>query len=163
MKDKKTTYLLICCVAVVWGVIFYRVFAGMAAEEPVEAVQRTFKEPYFNIKDHAGDTVQLDLSYADPFSNADSEPILLPAEEGKTVVSRMPVGPSRAKIDWSGINCVGQLYNSSQRKHIAIINIKGREVMLGEGERGEGLRFIKRVGDSIRVEYQGASRYLSIK
>jgi len=162
MKGKKTTYLLICCVAVVWGVIFYRVFTGMAAEQQPEIAQKSVKEPYFNIQDHATDVFRLDLSYPDPFSDPGVEPAIVPA--GSTLARQStPLPPPRPKTDWSGINCLGELYNSTQRKHIAIINIKGKEVMLTEGQRSEGLRFIKRVGDSIQVEYLGTSRYLSIK
>jgi hypothetical protein len=163
MKDKKMTYLLICCVAVVWGVIFSRVFSGMASESPGVAVNKSFKEPYFNRVDHAGDTVLLDLSYSDPFSSSYVEPASERVAERTGPVSQLSMQPLKPKTDWSGIVYSGQLYNSSQHRHVAIISVKGREVMLSEGERGEGLKFIKRVGDSIRVEYQGTSRYLSIK
>ena len=156
------TYLLICCVAVVWGVIFYRVFSGLAAETPELSVSKTIKEPYFNLVDHAADTVQLDLSYSDPFSEAYSETLPEAVTERSTLASQPQVVPVKPKTDWSGIVYSGQLYNSAQRRHVAIINVKGHEVMLSEGERAEGLKFVKRIGDSIKVEYQGASRYLSI-
>ncbi|QDW25189.1 hypothetical protein FFJ24_010350 [Pedobacter sp. KBS0701] len=162
MKDKKMTYLLICCVAVVWGVIFYRVFSGLASETPELPVAKTLKGAYFKLVDHAGDTVQLDLSYSDPFSEAYTETLTEMLPERSALISRPHVVPLKPKTDWSGIVYSGQLYNSAQRRHVAIINVNGREVMLGEGERGEGLKFIKRIGDSIKVEYQGASRYLSI-
>jgi len=162
MKDKKMTYLLICCVAVVWGVIFYRVFSGLASETPELPVAKTLKGSYFNLVDHAGDTVRLDLSYSDPFSEAYMETLPETLPEKSALIFQAKVVPLKPKTDWSGIVYSGQLYNSAQRRHVAIINVKGREVMLGEGERGEGLKFVKRIGDSIRVEYQGASRYLSI-
>lgn len=162
MKDKKMTYLLICCVAVVWGVIFYRVFSGIASEAPELPVAKSAKGAYFNLVDHAGDTVRLDLSYSDPFSENYTEAPAEALPERNTSISQAPVVSLKPKTDWSGIVYSGQLYNSAQRRHVAIINVKGREVMLSEGERGEGLKFVKRIGDSIKVEYQGASRYLSI-
>lgn len=162
MKDKKKTYLLICCVAAVWGAIFYRVFSGIGAETPEPVSGRSFRQPYFDLVDHAGDTVTLDLSYADPFSEGSVEPVA--AITVKTEPVLKPHLPAqKLGTDWSQIVYSGQLYNSVQRRHVAIINVKGHEVMLSEGERGEGLKFIKRVGDSIKVEYHGTSRYLSIK
>ena len=163
MKDKKMTYLLICCVAVVWALIFYRVFAGMAADEPDMPIIRNPKTAYFNRIDHAGDTVLLDLSYSDPFSKPSIETSTEPVMAEAVTALNPQATPVKIKPDWSGITYSGQLYNGVQRRHVAIINVKGREVMLSEGERGEGLKFIRRVGDSIKVEYQGVSRFLSIK
>ncbi|RQO80222.1 hypothetical protein DBR40_00975 [Pedobacter sp. KBW01] len=161
MKSKKMTYLLICCVAGVWGIIFYRVFDGLAAEDSAPLNSRTIKEPYFNMVDHAKDPVILEMGYSDPFALANSapEPIV------KSAISVLPSLPSPMKpqVNWSGIIYSGQIYNRAEKRQVAIINVNGKEVMLSEGEGANGLKFIKRVGDSIKVEYQHATKFLSIK
>lgn len=157
------TYLLICCVAAVWGVIFYRVFDGLAAEDNAPLHSRTIKEPYFNMTDHAKDQVILEMGYADPFALANSEPEPLVKPAGP-VSPPMPMPmPIKPQVNWSGIVYSGQIYNRAEKRQVAIISVNGKEVMLSEGERANGLKFIKRVGDSIKVEYQNATKFLSIK
>lgn len=160
MKSKKMTYLLICCVAGVWGIIFYRIFTGMAPEDTVQLNSRTVREPFFNMVDHAKDAVVLEMGYGDPFAAGNSEP-------APVVASSMPVMPSmpppmKSQVNWSGIIYSGQIYNRVEKRHVAIISVNGKEVMLSEGEKANGLKFIKRVGDSIKVEYQNTTKYLSI-
>jgi hypothetical protein len=161
MKSKKMTYLLICCVAGVWGVIFYRVFDGLAAEDSAPLNSRTIKELYFNMTDHAKDPVILEMDYSDPFALANSAPEPLVKLAGP-VSPPMPM-PIKPQVNWSGIVYSGQIYNRAEKRQVAIISINGKEVMLSEGERANGLKFIKRIGDSIKVEYQHATRFLSIK
>jgi len=161
MKSKKTTYLLICCVAGVWGIIFYRVFAGLATEDNVPVNSRTIKEPYFNMVDHAKDQVTLEMNYADPFALTYSEPEQI-AKPATPIIPATPA-PFKPQVNWSGIIYSGQIYNRIEKKHVAIISVNGKEVMLSEGERANGLKFIKRIGDSIKVEYQSATKFLSIK
>lgn len=155
------TYLLICCVAGVWGIIFYRVFDGLAAEDSTPLSARTIKESYFNMTDHAKDKVILEMGYADPFALTNSEPEPLVKTSGPALPPiPMPIKP---QVNWSGIIYSGQIYNRAEKRQVAIISVNGKEVMLSEGERASGLKFIKRVGDSIKVEYQNAIKFLSIK
>jgi hypothetical protein len=161
MKSKRTTYLLICCVAGVWGIIFYRVFAGLAAEDNVPVNSKTIKEPYFNMVDHAKDQVTLEMNYADPFALTYSEPE--PIAKPLTPLFPSTPAPMKPQVNWSGIIYSGQIYNRAAKTHVAIISVNGKEVMLSEGERANGLKFIKRIGDSIKVEYQNATKFLSIK
>lgn len=161
MKSKKTTYLLICCVAGVWGIIFYRVFAGLNAEDNVPVNSKAMKEPYFNMVDHAKDEVILAMNYADPFALTNPEPE--PVVKSSTPIVPSTPAPLKPLVNWSGIIYSGQIYNRAEKMHVAIISVNGKEVMLSEGERANGLKFIKRIGDSIKVEYQNTTKFLSIK
>lgn len=111
--------------------------------------------------DHAKDQVILEMSYADPFALANSEPEPI-VKSAAPVLPSAPI-PIKTQVNWTGIIYSGQIYNPTEKKHVAIISVNGKEVMLSEGERSNGLKFIKRVGDSIKVEYQNATKFLSIK
>lgn len=161
MKGKKMTYFLICCVAVVWGIIFREVFLSGQDENEFPITKHVTREAYFNMVDHAQDQVKLDMNHGNPFQTASfiekdisEEPYARPAEISHIV---------KPKMNWSGISYKGQIYNKTEKRHVAIIAINGKEVMLSEGEGAEGLKFIKQAGDSIKVTYQNASTYLSIK
>ena len=155
------TYLLICCVAGVWGIIFYRFFAAMSAEDEAPVNARVIHKTYFNMTDHAKDPVVLEMDYSDPFGSAYSEPINIPVSSVRNPLPMVAV-PVKPQVNWSGIIYSGQIYNRIEKRHVAIISVDGQEVMLSEGEKEKGLKFIKQVGDSIKVEYQNATRYLSI-
>ena len=155
------TYLLICCVAGVWGIIFYRFFAAMSTEDDRPLNTHVLRKTYFNMTDHAKDPVVLEMDYSDPFASGYSEPENVPVFSERMPLPMVAV-QAKPMVNWSGIVYSGQIYNRIEKRHVAIISIDGQEVMLSEGEKRKGLKFIKRVGDSIKVEYQNATRYLSI-
>jgi len=161
MKGKKVTYFLICCVALVWGVIFREVFLGAADDSELPVPTSAIREPYFTKVDHSKDKFSLNLNDDDPFmsfSVIEPEPL--------SEVSPAPLNVklvTKPLVNWSAISYKGQIYNKTEKKHVAIVSINGKEVLLSEGEKAEGLKFIKRSGDSIKVEYQKAITYLSIK
>lgn len=161
MKGKKVTYFLICCVALVWGVIFREVFLSASDDSELPVPTSAIREPYFNKVDHSQDKFSLNLNDDDPFM---SFSVIEP--EPPKGVSAAPLNiklPTKPLVNWSAISYKGQIYNKTEKKHVAIIGINGKEVLLSEGEKAEGLKFIKRSGDSIKVEYQKAITYLSIK
>lgn len=155
------TYFLICCVAVVWGIIFREIFLNSQDNSSFPITRHFSREPYFNMVDHAHDQVKLDMNHGNPFQNVafvEKDIPEVPASKALEIKS-VP----KPKVNWAGISYKGQIYNSTEKKHVAIIAINGKEVMLSEGEGADGLKFIKRTGDSIKVEYQHAITYLSIK
>lgn len=155
------TYLLICCVAGVWGIIFYRIYGGMYLEDDMPLSTRAIAKTYFNMVDHAKDPVVLEMDYDDPFALGGAEPANVPVLSERMPLPMVAV-PVKPQVNWSGIIYSGQIYNRIEKRNVAIISVNGQEVMLSEGEKGKGLKFIKRVGDSIKVEYQNSTRYLSI-
>ncbi|OWK68854.1 hypothetical protein [Pedobacter sp. AJM] len=162
MKGKKMTYFLICCVALVWGIIFRQIFLGSQDNDTFPITQHVSHEPYFNMVDHADDKVKLDMAHGNPFQTTAlmEKDILADEPYAKPLEIKSIVKP---KVNWSGISYKGQIYNTTEKRHVAIIAVNGKEVMLSEGEGADGLKFIKRTGDSIKVEYQHAITYLSIK
>ncbi|MCJ0743687.1 hypothetical protein [Pedobacter montanisoli] len=166
MKNKALTYLLIICVAAVWGVIFYRVYAGLSDEELPSLKTSTVKSAYFNEINHLHDTVTLNLNYPDPFftSSSDtyqekkvSEDVLRSPAVVKTPPVQKPV------INWAAIQYTGYINNPANKQKLAMLNIQGKEALLAEGQSANGLKLIKHLGDSVRVQFQGETKYIRIK
>lgn len=164
MKNKKLTYLLVCCAVAVWGIIFYRIFIGTEDEDQVLPVNHHFKAAYFNMIDHQHDPVTIDLDYDDPFSD-----VFTPENEPKVPVTGNPVilpiiqPLAKPQVNWSAVSYKGLAFNPKTKKNVAIISVNGNEAMLEEGGSANGVRFIKRTGDSVKLEYQHTIRCLSIK
>ncbi|WP_410221206.1 hypothetical protein [Pedobacter sp.] len=166
MKNKALTYLLIVCVAAIWGVIFYRIYAGLNDEELPLPKTSAVKTAYFNEINHLNDTVTLNLSYPDPFFANPSD-----AYQGKRIPENMPKTPSLIKaipiqkpaINWAAIQYTGYINNPANKQKLAMLNIQGKEALLAEGQSSNGLKLVKHLGDSVRVQFQGETKYIRIK
>jgi len=161
-KNKKLTYFLICAVAVVWGVILYRVFFNNAEEEYTlkSAVTTTKHEPYdqYLLKE---DTFKLVLNYKDPFLGG-----LVPETAPKSDISAIkPVNfgspaPPMPMVDWSVIKYSGYIINPVTKKTVCIITVNGIERMLAEGEHFGGARLLKNKKDSVLIDWKGKQKYI---
>ncbi|NQX41303.1 hypothetical protein SAMN05421820_107155 [Pedobacter steynii] len=158
-KNKKLTYLLICAVAVVWGVILYRVFFNQMDDDYEMKSQPVVRkqEPYDQYALKA-DTFKLALNYKDPFLG-------VVAPEPKVVaVPAQPVNfapaPFKPQINWSSIKYSGYVVNPVTKKIVSIVVVNGKERMLSEGEFLEGVKLIKNKKDSILVFWQGKQKHI---
>lgn len=161
VKNKKLTYLLICAVAAVWGIIVYKVlFNEVEADyEPKFNAVKEAQEPYdqYLAKD---DTFKLALNYRDPFLGGVS------AIENKGVGAIVPVqanfnpAPPPPPIDWSVIKYSGYIVNPITKKLVAILMINGREQMITEGQTFEGVKLLQNRRDSVLVSWQGKKKYI---
>ncbi|TCD05844.1 hypothetical protein EZ449_15375 [Pedobacter frigidisoli] len=164
MKKKGITYLLICMVAVLWGLIFYRVFAKGGESDEILTRKSSAKPSYFKLVDHGLDRVPLNLDYDDPFSVAQAGSSSSVNNDLLTVrESQSMAPPIKPVVNWPTVVYAGAIYNPTTKKVIAILNINGKEVMVGQGEQVDGIRFIRQQGDSIRIEHQGLNKYLHLK
>lgn len=166
MKSKNTVYVLILSVAIVWGVIFYKIFSGMPEEEVVgSSAGMTNRLEYFNLVDHRNDDFDRSESLWDPFSglsaNKPEEQVVVQAAySGIATNVRIPEVPP---LNWSGIIYRGYVVNPVNKQKVALITVNGKEAMLSEGESFSGLKLLKCGMDSIKVSYQKSVKYLSIK
>lgn len=162
-KNKKLTWFLICAVAVVWGVILYRLFFNNTEEDYVlkNPSVATKHEPYdqYVLKE---DTFKLALNYKDPFlagivpvsvESKTAEPILKP-------VNFVAAPPAKPTIDWSVVKYSGYIINPVTKKTVAILVVNGKEQMLAEGEHFEGVQLLKNKKDSVLVSWKDKQKYI---
>lgn len=162
VKNKKLTYLLICAVAAVWGIIIYRVLFNEsdAGYEPKFNTVQKAHEPYdqYLVKN---DTFTLSLNYRDPFlGGAVKEPEVKDA----AVMNIQPVNfnpkPLPPPINWAVIKYGGYIVNPVTKKLVSIVVVNEKERMLAEGEVFDGLKLLKNKRDSILVSWQGKQKYI---
>lgn len=163
MKNKKFTSILICCVVALWGIIFYRVYLAMDEKDKISIVSPPKKLAFFTAVNHINDSVHLNLNYRDPFSVANNMPPvekehLLPT---KIAVQNMPA--PKPLINWQAISYAGYISNANSKQKLVIVLKDGKEFMLGEGQSLNGIKLLKYAGDSIKVQYQGQSKYIKLR
>jgi hypothetical protein len=163
MKKKKLTYFLLAVTVVIWGLIFIRIFDSVDTEaEEMPAAVNTKNTPMSTSA--VPDTFSLLANYRDPFLGNSShhgiqpdKPTVKPKDVLKVVA---PPLPPKALVDWSVITYLGLINNPKTNKSIALINLKGREYMVAEGESIEEIKIIKNLKDSLLVTYQAENKYL---
>jgi len=154
MKNKKVTYLLGLVVAIVWGLIIYRVFSAANGDDVPVITKAAVKEPYDDYT-IPKDTTRLLLNYRDPFG------LVKP----KDTVKLSAIKHTEKKImlkpmDWSFIQYSGYMRNPNSRKLVAILSINGNSVMMAEGETSNNVKLIKNMRDSVKVSFNGKTKFI---
>ncbi|MDB5014260.1 MAG: hypothetical protein JWQ25_2462 [Daejeonella sp.] len=151
-----------------WGIIFYRIFAN-ESDEPVFAVAPNQKAKEEPLDDYIlKDTATLVLNYRDPFlGKASSEPDTLRNTNSKISevsaidqLMRLPAQP--APINWEIVKYNGYIINPANKKLVAIVAVNNVQRMLEEGQIIGGVKVLKNLKDSIKVEYLGKQKYIRL-
>lgn len=161
MKNKKVTYLLIAVVAGVWGLILYRLFnaVGQGDDLPPVTTVHQVKEQY-NDFSLVKDTATLKLNYRDPFGlskpkDTTSKPVVVHLKPVKAIVT--------PTINWSFISYAGYVRNPVSKKLVTLLLINGKNVTLSEGETREQVKLLRNLRDSIKISYQGKTKFITLK
>ncbi|MGN6640577.1 MAG: hypothetical protein ACTHJ8_16820 [Mucilaginibacter sp.] len=164
MKNKKLTYLLIVLVLGLWGMIVYRIFNAVTANDD-DNIAQSVKPLKEALNDYAmvKDTATLSLHYSDPFKAAQNIRKDTVAASHPRVVIRHNLRPAPPAINWSVITYSGYIRNPGSKKLIALLNINGRSAALAEGETREQVKLLKNLRDSIKISYQGKTKFITIK
>jgi hypothetical protein len=164
MKNKKLTYFLGFIVLAVWGLIIYRIFYTIKGDDDdniAQVSEKATKEPYddFTIPK---DTTHLLLNYRDPFGlirfkDTTELPVKMKPHKGTASSVVQPA------INWSFIQYSGYIRNPASRKLIALVIINGKNETLSEGDTKDQVKLIKNMRDSIKISFNGQTKYISIK
>ncbi|MFA6083768.1 hypothetical protein [Mucilaginibacter sp.] len=158
MKKKTLNYILIVVAAGVWALIGHRIFAGLAPQEPTLPARQGPGQLKAPADDYAltRDTTRLKLNYRDPFSSKKAP------DTSMTKPGRIALSAPRPQTaaDWTAIHYSGYMRNPGSKKLIALLRVNGRNLMLAEGEQAEKVKLIKNLRDSVKVSYQGSTRFI---
>ncbi|WP_426672085.1 hypothetical protein ACPPVU_12720 [Mucilaginibacter sp. McL0603] len=162
MKDKKLTYFLIAIVLSVWGMILYRVFNAVdSSSDTTEPIVYKQQKEAFNDFSIREDTAGLLLNYRDPFGIVARKDTL--STVSKTTFKQTARVMPRPTISWSFISYSGYIRNPVSKKFVALLTINGQNVTLTEGETKDKVKLLKNLRDSIKVSYEGKTKFITIK
>ena len=164
MKNKKMTYFLGLLVVAVWGSIIYRVFNGLSRsdDDSMQTIaEQPKKEPYndFNI---SKDTTRLLLNYRDPFGLVKQKDTI-DLHVQKSLHRGIVPAASKPAFNWAFIQYAGYIRNPVSKKLITVVNINGKNELLSEGETKSRVRLIKNLRDSIKVSFNGKTKFIALK
>jgi hypothetical protein len=163
MKNKKLTYFLGFVVLMVWGIIIYRIIdASSGSDDPVPVVSNTPQKEAYNDFAIAKDTTHLLLNYRDPFGLVKQKDTLSLAAKKSTHKSMISMDKKPA-FNWGFIQYSGYIRNPGSKKLITLISINGKNEMLSEGESRDNVKLIKNLRDSIKISFNGKTKFIPIK
>jgi len=157
MKNKKLTYALGVLVAVVWGLILYRVFDAVHSNDDtgISPAKAAVKQPYDDYS-VPKDTTHLLLNYRDPFGlvkQKDTVKVVMVHRNSKGF--KPPLA-----MDWGFIQYSGYIRNPGSKKLVAIMTVNGKNVMMAEGETTDQVKLLKNLRDSIKISFKGKTKFI---
>jgi hypothetical protein len=173
MNSKRSVYLLLPLVALVWGLIGWRIWA--AAGGPEEALP-TDHPTLPKTAQTSTRLPRLLLGYGDPFKpaagggRAPSPPPVataLPAAAATPAPGRLafpvrPAEPTPAKpvvtIDWPHIKYLGTITHANGQAQVALLDIDNEELVVKVGHSAHDIRVVQLFRDSVQLTYKSQKR-----
>lgn len=149
-KNRKTLVFLIPAVAVIWGMVIYRVVKTLSEEETVNpSVRTTMDERTFKIEKDTFSLIALDR---DPFLGI--------KYSRKKYVKHKVV--SKKEINWPTIEYLGMVSDSDSKSGVYLLNVRGRSHFLQKGDEVDSIKLIKVSPNKIWLKYKNTTRVFQI-
>ena len=154
LKNKKITYLLIMLVALIWGMIFYKIYSKFGEKKQIE---RSSPLSVVAIENGLRDSVfTLSLDYPDPFLKGMGQSSETP------LVSAAKNTGNPMIVSWPLIEYRGLLTSNSKNESTGLLRIQSSNLLVKQGKVYAAIKIRTLTRDSIFMEYQNESRWLPI-
>ena len=166
MKNKQLTYFLGLVVVVVWGVIIYRIVSTAAGnDDPAPIASPSIKKEPYNDFAVQKDTARLLLNYRDPFGLTKQKDTAHYSVKKNIAINVNSATSTLMKpaFNWGFLQYSGYVRNPGSKKIITLISINGKNEILAEGETKNQVKLIKNMGDSIKISFNGKTKFIPIK
>jgi hypothetical protein len=140
MNQKILRYGLIAAVVLVWGMIIQQVFSAMGDDNRNAAAP--LSDTLAGMGARPADTFSLLLNYDDPFIPPDTTAEMEPVVQAP-IIAPPVMKPLEEKPDISFIKYMGMISNADKKSRAAIINFRGRDMMVREDQDVEDITIKK--------------------
>ncbi|MDD3685242.1 MAG: hypothetical protein PHE56_00610 [Bacteroidales bacterium] len=153
MKNKKSLYILIPAVAIIWGLIAFKIFTYNDENVEIPIVKPVTESKKQNIVKEAH---IINTNYPDPFlkSRTYSPPSKLETtqqvnKKENTTTQVKPVAVTNKDIKWPPISFDGMVVNNTSGEKTAIITVSGKRKLLDYNDEINGIRLSALFQDSV--------------
>jgi len=161
MRKKKTLYIMLPIILLVWGGVFYQLY-GYFFSSPV--YKNIEEKQFVNIEEIKQDTFSIVANYRDPFLGGK-------VKLKKTINnynSKSNVNNNRKKQQkiikadqpWPTIKYSGMIKNNNSNWKVGIIKVNGKEHLVKEGLLINDLKIIKIEKKAIKVRFQRENKVI---
>ena len=153
MKKNTKTYVLLGIVALIWGIIGYRIISAISSDpEPqTTAVNADFKPLPVQEKE----TFTILADYRDPFLGT------LPKKTAKKVKrSTKPKAPPAPEI---AIAYTGFVADKEAKDNIFFVTINGQQHLMSSGNEIDKVKLLSGNASSIKIRYNNKTKTIQLK
>jgi hypothetical protein len=166
MKNKKAVYILLPAVILVWSAIIYQFYEGGDDEPAYQYQKKAAGEGPAAAPEKK--EYSLYLNYPDPFRAAvAAEQVAVkrenqtPQVEVRQATESQP--PEVISFDWNRLSYKGMVEHGGKKNKIALLEMDGKNYMLGQGSRQDELLVGTVTKDSVEVKIGKESAYIRKK
>ena len=156
MKSKKSAYILLPIVLIVWGIIFYRIYSGIDDNELISVNHAIPADLKIEM---TPSEYSLFLNYNDPFLK-NTVRILTSPETQSQKQSMLPKAKTAEDIKLPELQYTGMIRNAKNKHKIALLTIDQVSYMMKSGESQQNVTLLKVWNDSIQVEMGKKNFYI---
>ena len=151
MKGNKGLYILLPLVAIVWGIIIYRIVKYIG-QENVAVTQPVLNEIKFEPEKFQNDTFSIVADYRDPFLSSSTYIKSNPNSSTKKNTATVSTpSSSNAKLKMPVVAFKGIVRNKKSDKVLAILKINDKTKTLTKGQTVDGVQLLNVSRDSIQI------------
>ncbi|HEY3390349.1 MAG TPA: hypothetical protein VGK38_12295 [Prolixibacteraceae bacterium] len=151
LKNKKITYLLITLVALIWGLIFYKIYSNFGGKKQIE---RNLRQSVIAVESVHGDSIfTLSLNYPDPFLKV----------SGQTAETPVESAGSPTVVNWPLIEYRGLLTSNGKNESTGLLKVQNSDLLVNQGKIYSAVKIRILTRDSIFLEFQTENRWFPIK
>lgn len=159
MKKKKTLYMMLPLVVLVWGFVLYQLFGSFFS--PPNYAKEEFK-PIVNIAEIKKDTFLIVADYRDPFLGKKVRRRV----KSSGAVSKNRTGTRKTKTSktekvWPVIIYKGMIKNNNSDRRVGILNVGGKEYLIKEKDIVGEVTILSINKNKVNVRFQKENKTIA--
>ncbi|MGE0562534.1 MAG: hypothetical protein AB7O47_12015 [Flavobacteriales bacterium] len=156
-KDKKTIYVMLPIILLVWAFVFYQLYGYFFAQPHYSVKELAVSVAYDKIVE---DSFTIVANYRDPFLGSKTATSI--SSENSTQPNKTSNSTAaQNKQPWPMIEYKGMIKNNNSNKRIGIVVINGSEHIIKQGEVMSDVTVVKIDKTEIKVRYQNEHKIIS--
>jgi len=155
MKNKKSIYILLPVVLLIWGLVIYRLFDFTADDIP-DGTPLNFKVKPLAIKPK--DTFSINVNYRDPFLGKMYLPV-----QGKKTIKKASTTKQTPPLIWPSIVYKGIVSDNKNKKKVFMLIISGQTFLMSEKDTQLDVHLTGGNREYITVRFQGVANKIFLQ
>jgi len=154
MKSKKSLYILIPTVIIIWSLIIYKIFNYQNKSFIVEQPAISFNIP--DSIETVTDTLAFIARYRDPFlGRLKSQATVVKKEKGnQNRINYQQKQAIKVYVNWPKIDYNGMIYSTENNRLLALININRCNYLMNKTQKIEQCKLLMISPDSIIMSFK---------
>jgi hypothetical protein len=158
MKKKKTLYIMLPIVALVWGFVLYQLFSSFFST-PNYAIKKA--EQIINIDEIKQDTFLIVANYRDPFLGKKVRLKKVNNTSSNVKKNTVKISQVKAEQSWPSITYNGMIKNNNSDRRVGILKVNGKEYLVKEKDMVNEITILSINKNTVSVRFQKENKTIT--